>query len=107
MPEFSTLKSDSFVSQGQGSICLGVLLLIRDDLHQHPRLPRRLRVTVAANVQRCSTHCVGPSCRLISMIVWATLSQRRRLTVALYPESGVGVPEAPADNAAAPDRAMC
>ncbi|WP_322027465.1 hypothetical protein [Burkholderia sp. BCC1977] len=54
--------------------------LIHDDLRPRTWLPHRLRVAVAASVQRCSARCVWPSCKPTNMNVRATY----RSEAALY-----------------------
>ncbi len=59
-------------SDADNDTCLGILHpLIGDDMRPHAWLPSRLGAAVAANVQQCSAHCVGPSCKPTNMNAWS------------------------------------
>ena len=59
-------------SDADNDTCLGILHpLIGDDMRPHAWLPSRLRAAVAATVQQCRAHCVGPSCKPTNMNVWS------------------------------------
>ncbi|KHK49521.1 hypothetical protein PI86_15440 [Burkholderia sp. A9] len=74
-------NDDATRGDSDNATCLDVLLpLIRDNMRPRSGLPHGLHVAVAANVQQCSAHCVGPSCRPTNMSAWSAY----RSEAALY-----------------------